>query len=258
VNPADLRPETRAIIAAFESARPLVAARTGGDDVRLKGPDDLVTATDELVQQALEASLQAFDPSIVFVGEEGSLVAPSGPRHWLVDPICGTKNYASRLPLFSSNVALVEDGQLAVSGVMDGATGEILVGERGRGAWRVVGERLVAMHASTASNALALQVSKELTMRIIEATELDLRMLGSSLALTYAADGRVAGTIMRVTDARPGLHLAAAVLLAQEAGVTITNERGLPWQPSDAVVVAMADPQQHERLLRIVQSAGPS
>src|SRR5205807_2962195 len=99
---------------------------------------DLVTATDVLSQQTIEKHLREALPEIAFVGEEGDAAEPStAARHWLVDPICGTTNFAVGLPLYAINVALVEDGDVTCAVVADGTVGDIFVAERGRGAWRL-------------------------------------------------------------------------------------------------------------------------
>ena len=58
--------------------------------------------------------------------------------YWLVDPICGTRNFASNIPGYAVNVALVEDGVLSVAVVGDGVTGDRFIAERGQGAYQVM------------------------------------------------------------------------------------------------------------------------
>jgi myo-inositol-1(or 4)-monophosphatase len=127
---ADLRPETRSALAAVRAALPLVQERRGASEVREKAPNDIVTGTDVLVQSIVQEVLREHHPDIAFLGEEGaSNVADDARRMWQVDPICGTTNYAAGLPLFAINVALVEDGQITVSAVADGGTGEVYVAD---------------------------------------------------------------------------------------------------------------------------------
>jgi myo-inositol-1(or 4)-monophosphatase len=71
------------------------------------------------------------------IGEERGGQVPDDTPNWLVDPICGTRNFVSGIPLFAINAALVEDGQVAVSVVGDGSSGDVLVAEAGNGAWHV-------------------------------------------------------------------------------------------------------------------------
>src|SRR5207247_8201578 len=96
---------------------------------------DLVTATDIAVEDAIRG-IVGDALGIPVVGEERGGEAPAdGSPFWLVDPICGTRNFASGSPLYCVNMALVEAGRVTVAVVGEPSTGEIDVAEGGRGAW---------------------------------------------------------------------------------------------------------------------------
>src|SRR5258708_13306799 len=77
----DLRPETRAALEALRAVLPLVQERRGASEVRAKGPNDIVTGTDVLVQSTLQQILHEQHPDIAFLGEEGSPdLAPDARR----------------------------------------------------------------------------------------------------------------------------------------------------------------------------------
>jgi myo-inositol-1(or 4)-monophosphatase len=128
----EFRAETLVAVEAVEAALGLARARAGADEVTLKGVRDVVTATDLAAEDAIRRSIGE-RLGIPVVGEEAG-GDRSGSSYWLVDPICGTRNYASRIPLYCVNVALVESGHVTI-GVVGDPSGEILVAERGRGAW---------------------------------------------------------------------------------------------------------------------------
>src|SRR6185295_13231043 len=68
------------------------------------------------------------------IGEErGGTVVPGKP-YWLVDPICGTRPFASNIPLYCTNIALVKDGVVTAAAIAVGATKEILYAEKSAGA----------------------------------------------------------------------------------------------------------------------------
>src|SRR5215471_6967022 len=135
------RVETRSALEALRAVLPLLRERRGADEVREKAPNDIVTATDVLVQSSLQRMLAERHADIAFVGEESGLDAPSSaPRTWLVDPICGTGNYAAGMPLFATNVALVEEGHISLSAALDGGTGDLYAAESGGRAWQVTPE----------------------------------------------------------------------------------------------------------------------
>jgi len=60
--------------------------------------------------------LRSARPDDQLVGEEsGTATDGDGARTWLVDPLCGTLNYAAQTPLVAVNVALRVDGQITAA-----------------------------------------------------------------------------------------------------------------------------------------------
>ena len=96
-----------------------------------------MTATDTAVEDAIRDIVEGASPHPI-VGEERGGEAPvDGSSYWLLDPICGTRNFASGIPLYCVNLALVEDDQISLAVVGDASVGEVLFAERGRGAWAI-------------------------------------------------------------------------------------------------------------------------
>src|SRR3954462_9337518 len=141
-----MRAETRAALAAADAALKLMMRRAGADQITSKGGRDLVTATDVACEDAVRASLLAEFPEWTVAGEERGGEDQVGDRpYWLVDPICGTRNFAANIPLYAVNIALLQDGWVTVSAVGDGGTGSRYVAERGRGAYEVFGSQMVQL-----------------------------------------------------------------------------------------------------------------
>ena len=242
---------------AVELGLTLARGRLGADELRSKGGRDLVTATDVSVEQAVRSVLtETLDFPVV--GEELGGVAEPGRPHWLVDPICGTRNFASGIPLFAVNVALVEDGVVVLGAVGDGSTAELSFAERGKGAFSMDGgcprrlvvsadNRTVIVEGWPPAGAARSSAARS-AAAAIAADRWDFRSLGTSLSLAYLAAGRLAGCVM---FAAPALHVAAGVLLASEAGATVTDVAGLPWTPNSDSLVAAAGSELHQELLDI-------
>lgn len=78
---------------------------------------------------------------------------PATARHWLVDPICGTRNFASGIPLCCVNLALVEGGQVSVAVVVvEDSASEGAMRERAAAfAARAIRADLLAMAADVAA-----------------------------------------------------------------------------------------------------------
>jgi myo-inositol-1(or 4)-monophosphatase len=97
-------------IAAAEAGAEVVARAYGDDHVRhLKSPTDFATVTDTDAERAIRGVLSRYRPGDSQVGEElGASGSADAARRWLIDPLCGTLNFAAATPLFSVNVALID------------------------------------------------------------------------------------------------------------------------------------------------------
>jgi myo-inositol-1(or 4)-monophosphatase len=256
------RPESVAALEAVERALELARSRAGATDVSSKGVRDAVTATDvaveDVVRHAVSEAL-----GIAMIGEErGGEASADGAPYWLVDPICGTRNFASEIPLCCVNLALVEEGAVTVSVVGDPASGVIAVAERGRGAWAPNTESLGKLATSGESEVVIVEdghakgARREHAARFAAAAtrsdRWDLRMLGTTLSLFYVATGRTAAYVLFFATS---IHTAAGSLLAAEAGATVSDIDGEPWTIRSDSIVASADPVLHGDLLDLVAGA---
>src|SRR3954452_12614317 len=130
-----MRSETDVAIRAAGIARAIADSRQGADQVTSKGGIDLVTATDVACEDPIRAELGRAFPEHAVVGEERGGTPVAGKPYWLVDPICGTRPFASDIALYCSNVALVEVDAVTVAAVGVGKSDDIAWAERGGGAW---------------------------------------------------------------------------------------------------------------------------
>ena len=253
------RPETEIAVSAVQVGLHLALSRAGAGDIRSKGGRDLVTATDLAVEEAVRAVLgDAFDFPVV--GEEGGGVPDPGAPYWLVDPICGTRNFASGIPVFAVNVALVEDGQVTLGAVGDGSGGGVYCAELGRGAfskkdgpWRPistsVGSQTIVVEGFPAAGDRRDGAARFLA-ELVRADRWDIRSFGSTLSLAYLATGRVAACVL---FGAPTLHVAAGVALAREAGATLTDAGGKPWTVASGSLVAASEAAIAAQLSQVAQ-----
>ena len=200
------RPETLKAIDAVARALELAARGTGAGDITSKGGRDLVTATDVAVEDAVRALLTGA-LRLTVVGEERGGEAPAdGSPYWLVDPICGTRNFASGTPLYCVNLALVEGDHVTVAVVGDPSTGEVALAERGRGAWALKdgarrqlttsGESQIIVIEDGKSKGARREHAAQFTAGAIRADRWHFRSLGTTLALPYLAAGRISAYVV--------------------------------------------------------------
>jgi len=257
----EFRPETLVAIEAVKRAFAVARRDIGPEDITAKDARDLVTAADVAVEDVVRGVVgDALGFSVV--GEErGGQAGADGSPYWLVDPICGTRNFASGIPLYCVNLALVEGDEISVAVVGDPPTGEIDVAERGRGAWRLNDGGRRRLRTSNESRTIVIEDGKsqgsrreqaaQFTAAAIRADRWDFRSLGTTLALPYLAGGRIAAYVVFWVSA---LHAGAGSLLVTEAGGTVSDIAGRPWTIHSDSLVGSANRRLHEELLDVARS----
>jgi 3'(2'), 5'-bisphosphate nucleotidase len=107
--------------------------------VHAKADASPVTAADTQAEALITAGLQRLAPDIALVAEEAvaaaGCVPACGERFWLVDPLDGTREFASRNGEFTVNIALIEQGEPVLGVVGVPVQGRVYAGARGLGAW---------------------------------------------------------------------------------------------------------------------------
>ncbi len=203
-------------------------------------PIDVVTAMDLASEALIRRSLASERPQDGILGEEEGLVAGTSGVTWVVDPIDGTVNYLYGIPAYAVSIA-------AVTGTPDPATWTVLAGcvhavEDGRTWTAALG------HGAFLDGA---------PIRVNDARPLAESLVGTGFGYTErrrVAQARVVADLLpRVRDIRRigsaamdlctlagggldayyerGLSpwdLAAAAIVATEAGATVTGLRGAP------------------------------
>jgi myo-inositol-1(or 4)-monophosphatase len=255
------RRETLVAIGAVTDALKQARQRQGADERTMKGARDIVTATDVAIEDAIRAGLgDALHATVI--GEERGGSATTDP-YWIVDPICGTRNFASGIPLYCVNLALVEHNQVTVAVIGDPSTGDLILAEAGRGAWALNDGTTRPVATSGESEVLVIEDSHSQGARrrhaaafvasTILADQWELRSLSTTLSLAYLAAGRVAAYVLFWTSA---IHAAAGSLVAAEAGASVSDLGGEPWTLDADSLVASADPDLHAELLQRLTATG--
>jgi len=129
---------------AAEEIMPRWRNLSGSDVVEKSGPSDIVTVADQAAEVQLSRRLADLVVGSHVVGEEGVHADPATMRHfasgdpvWVIDPIDGTSAFAKGETAFAVMVALVRGEELIAGWILAPAIGELHMGERGGGAWRV-------------------------------------------------------------------------------------------------------------------------
>ncbi len=131
----DLAAAAKAAEAAADAARRETLPRFRRVATEIKADGSPVTEADRAAERAMREVLRAFDADLGILGEEYGQEG-SAERGWLLDPIDGTIAYSRGIPLFTTLIALLEDG-VPVLGLIDvPALDERYLGFRGAGVKR--------------------------------------------------------------------------------------------------------------------------
>jgi len=255
------RRETVVAMGAVERALELARGGVGAKEITSKGARDVVTATDVAVEDAVRGIVHDALGFPVIGEERGGKATADGSPYWLVDPICGTRNYASGIPLYCVNLALVEGGHVTAAVVGDPSTGEIDVAERGRGAWALKDGARRRLITSDESRTIVVEDGKSkgarrehaarFTAAAIRADRWDFRSLGTTVALPYLAAGRISAYVVFRVSA---IHAGAGSLLVTEAGGILSDIDGRAWTIHSDSVVASATPDLHQEMLGLTKT----
>ncbi|WP_038247696.1 inositol monophosphatase family protein [Ghiorsea bivora] len=103
-----------------------------------KSDGSIVTETDEKAQTFIQQALHDIHPNIGFLGEEMSKAEQQqaldeGGKFWCVDPLDGTGNFTTPMPLFAISIALIADDKPVLACIYDPVRDEIFSATRGNG-----------------------------------------------------------------------------------------------------------------------------
>jgi len=120
-----------------DEADALTLDRFGALDLHVETKPDLtpVTDADKSAEELLRGLLVANRPDDAVVGEEFGGTAVFEGRQWVLDPIDGTKNFVRGVPVWSTLIALLQDGVPTVGVVSAPALGRRWWASSGEGAF---------------------------------------------------------------------------------------------------------------------------
>ena len=208
---------------------------------------DLVTEADEAAELAIARALVAAFPGAVVVGEESThrnaqLLDEIGSADlaFLVDPIDGTKNFSSNLPLFGLMAAATVRGEIVAGVIYDPVCRDWAYALRGGGAWledeagaRSALRVAAAVPVSEMEGIVGTAFLPEPLRRTVNS---NLSRLGMATWLRCSAhEYRLAAAgfchLLLYNKLMPWDH-AAGWLLHQEAGGYSAHFDGTPYHPT--------------------------
>ena len=253
--------DTELAIAAALAGAAIVRKGHGQRLARIdKGHGDFATAADVAAEKAILDLIRAARPDDALLGEEGGKQGPDDvERQWLVDPLCGTLNYAVGSMLVAVNVAL-RDGAAAVA---DPSSGEVFFTD-GRSAFVRRDGADTKLSPSPATGLVDVNLDPPFpsapTFRAVDllahpdfVSRFRPRVVSTTLALTWVAAGKRAAYVTDGTDLSGSVHFAAGIALCVASGCVVTGLDGSALGPEPGRgLIAAADPDTHSALLSMI------
>ena len=200
--------------------------------ISFKGRGNIVTNVDTEVESEMFGILTREFPDMGLLGEESKGARPDSGYVWIVDPLDGTRNYASGIPLFSLVIGLALDGEVLVGVNYDPMRRDMFHAEKGKGAFlneqpihvsekSAIDQSILGLDMSYNNEGAANGLSAILSLWPGMQTA---RIMGSAaLGISYAAAGR---TDLYFHHQLEPWDQVAGILLVEEAGGIVTDRTG--------------------------------
>jgi fructose-1,6-bisphosphatase/inositol monophosphatase family enzyme len=247
-------------LAAAEAGAAVVRSSYGRELERFaKSGTDFATNVDLESERAILAVIAEARPDDAREGEESAAVDGASGRRWLVDPLCGTLNYAAATPLAAVNVALQVGDDVPIGASADPIADELFWTDGQLSLLRRAG-RDEPLTPSAISGLVDVNCDGPLDRPFIGGglvadpafrTAFGPRVISSTLAVAWVAAGRRAGY---VSDGffRGSVHFAAGIAVCVAAGCVVSDLAGQPLHTGRGLIVA-ADEATHARLVDLIR-----
>ncbi|XP_022108753.1 inositol monophosphatase 1-like [Acanthaster planci] len=246
-----------AVEIAKKAGEEIRATFQGKKSIELKSsPADLVTETDQKVEQLIISFLRSKFPDHCFIGEEttaaGAHFELTDSPTWIIDPVDGTTNFVHSFQFVAVSIGLSIAKENIIGVIYNPVLDELFTAIKGRGAF-CNGKPISCSRQQDISQCLALveigssRVSAHLQTKLQNINSLiqqgvhGIRSLGSA-ALNICQVARGGGDVY----IEHGIHcwdMAAGVVIIREAGGVIIDPRGGPLDLMSRCVLAASSSQ---------------
>lgn len=228
-------------------------------NIQNKELNDIVTDVDIFMENKIVTKIKEWFPSHSIYAEESGNDNKNSEYEWLIDPIDGTINFASGIPLFATSVALRKNGEAILGIIVDYSQDDVYYCIKGQGAF-CNGNPIHVSECDKLNNSIisfcltshynnkhikdVLTIEERLAPKVR-----GLRLIVSAaIELAWCASGKTDGCL----NVKPsiGLSSAAGKLLVQEAGGMVTNLQGKMRENIDTMLVTNG--KIHNEIVEII------
>jgi len=196
--------------------------------IKRKGAQDLVSEADQACEDLIVGGLSRLFPNDGFLGEERGAKNLDARALWVIDPIDGTHNFLTGIPIWCVSVGLAVDRELVLGIIYHPVAAELYSARKGGGAFlnghaiKVSGETEVTQARIGVGFSYRRPVADHVrTIEALLSAGCEYLRIGSgALGLAYTAAGRLDGYWERHINS---WDAAAGLVLVQEAGGAIND-----------------------------------
>ena len=225
---------------------------------------DVVTHMDEQSERYIVDQIRRVHPTDGILGEEGTSVASTSGRSWIIDPLDGTVNYLYGIPYWAVSIGLRNDvtGEGILGVVYAPDLDALYVTAAGEGAWKLHEDNWIQIGVSQCADlgqalmgtgfgyAISRRIKQGRVLTHVLPTVRDIRRLGScAIDLCLVASGELDGFFEEGVN--PWDHSAGS-LMVREAGGRVSGLFGT--QESNSMLLATTG-NIYVDLLRILEAA---
>tara|TARA_B100000315_G_C14550505_1_gene575525 strand:- start:271 stop:1047 length:777 start_codon:yes stop_codon:yes gene_type:complete len=223
---------------------------------------DLLTIADLEAEREVVNCIKEHYPDHNFLAEENKYDKTDSEHTWIIDPLDGTNNFSSGLPIFCCSIALAKGDDLLLGVVYDPNRDELFFAEKSKGAFLNT-DKLEVNKKNTLKGSLLItgfyyDRNKEMKSTLLNIEKffkksiLGLRRLGAAaLDLSYVASGRVSG--FWEFKLSPW-DFAAGKIIIEEAGGTVTDNKGKAFSIYKPSYIVSSNSKIHTQLLEVLQT----
>jgi myo-inositol-1(or 4)-monophosphatase len=237
-------------------------------DLKVEVYKDLVdfsTNLDVVAEKYIIDSLTTNFPDHNIISEEMGQLNKHSLYTWVIDPIDGTKEFQRGLSNFSVCLTLQTPTEILLSCVYIPVTKELFFSGLNQGSWqgkkqlvvsteKNLNKSMVVFHAPDYKNTPAIKAKHWLTVTKMDAVDYRTFVrLNDNMLLCDLARGGYDGYIHLATKTTGWWDVAPGILIAQEAGATVTDSLGQALNPNQLDNgIVISNGLIHSQLLEIV------
>lgn len=225
--------------------------------VKSKDNQSYVSNVDLESEKYIISSIRKKFPDHEIISEEAGKLNKISDYTWFIDPLDGTHNYISNIPMFGVSIGLAHKGKVILGVINLPYFNELYVAEKRKGSF-LNGKRLKVSNKKDLKKSfilteLVLRYKPEEKIRVLKKLEgnvYDIRALGSAVyGYTNLAKGNVEAYMTIYTYS---WDVAAGALIVEEAGGKVTDFNGNKWNPKRGKFIS-SNKKIHDKLLKILK-----